>query len=1163
MTRMGLKWDVRWIAAVVVWVAGAAGASGQTITITAPLLPQGEATAPYTSLAFTASDSDAAATCCTWSASGLPATMSIDPGLGTISGTPTVAGQISFTVTATDTDNNTATTPTLTIDVIAGPAVSQASLQAGEQGVIYNQALTGVNGTAPYNLSLSSGSLPSGLGFSGGPTGSISGTPGPGTAGNYQITISVTDAAGGSGNQSYMLVVVPPPSINVITLAPGEVTVAYPNTSLTASGGTAPYQWFLVSGPTGLSIDPNSGLLSGTPTVSFNGNLVVRVADANSVTATANPPLTIASVPSISTASLPQGSLPQGEVGAAYPTSVLTVTGGTAPFTWSPISSSSIGGLAFSNGQFSGTPTSPVSNANITVRVTDGFNVTASLVLTLNIVTGPTITTGPLLPNGTINTPYIGATLAASGGIPGKSPSPAYTWSIIAGSLPVGLNLNPSADGTAAVVSGTPTVATTNDTFTVQVTDSNGITASKQFTMTIAGSLTIVTAPTLPNGAIGSAYSQTLTAAGGTPAYTWSITSGGLPGGMALSASGAISGTPTASGSFSFTVQVKDSANATATKTFTLAVASTLSITTAPKLANGTVSVGYSQALNATGGTPPYHWSVSSGGLPSGLVLDSGTGNIGGVPTTAGSFSFTVQVTDSASASAVKQFTLAVASGLTVTTPSTLPSGSAGVFYSASLTASGGTQPYRWAITSGALPNGVTLAAPTGVISGIPSAAGTFTFSATVTDNNSLSAGQSFTVTIASGLVIATPSQLPPGEVNTAYSQTLSATGGTPPYKLWLVSSGALPAGVTLDPNSGALKGTPTSAGNFSFTVQVTDNNGKTASKPFSLSIVTALSITTAPTLPPGTVGQAYSSGALTATGGTPPYTWTVVSGKIADGLALGPSDGSVTGTPTAAGTFTFTVQVTDAGGLNATQTFTIVVSLPAAPQLTLAGVPGSPAPAEQFNLALNIATAYPLDITGTITITFQPDAVAAADDPSIQFSPGGRTANFTIPKGSTAAVFAAPGNPTQIGLQTGTVSGSIALQFSVQAGGADLDVSGLNQTITIARAAPAIQSVKIVQSANGFQIQVTGYSTPRELTQAHVTFAAAAGANLQTTDVTESLSSVGSAWFTGSNSAQFGSQFILVLPFTASQGSVSAVASASVQLTNSTGTSGAVSAKF
>ena len=224
-----------------------------------------------------------------------------------------------------------------------------------------------------------------------------------------------------------------------------------------------------------------------------------------------------------------------------------------------------------------------------------------------------------------------------------------------------------------ATISGTPSSSGTFS-FTAQVTDAISISTSKAFTITIASGLAITTAPTLPTGEVGVSYSQPLTAAGGTAPYSWSISSGSLPGGLTPSGN-TISGIPTASGTFNFTVTVTDSASATASKAFTLTIASGLTITTSPSLPPGTLGASYTQPLAAAGGATPYHWSVTAGALPNGLTLDAAAGSIFGVPRSSGAFTFTVQVTDSASATATKQFSLNIGASLAIATPPLCPMG--------------------------------------------------------------------------------------------------------------------------------------------------------------------------------------------------------------------------------------------------------------------------------------------------------------------------------------------------------------------------------------------------------------------------------------------------------------------------------------------------------
>jgi hypothetical protein len=170
--------------------------------------------------------------------------------------------------------------------------------------------------------------------------------------------------------------------------------------------------------------------------------------------------------------------------------------------------------------------------------------------------------------------------------------------------------------------------------------------------------LAITTAPSLPAGRVGTPYSQTLAARDGASPYTWSLASGSLPPGLSLSSAGVISGTPTTRGTFAFSVKVTDLAVVADTVDFTIVI-SKLTITTAAALPAGQVGAQYSQTLAANDGATPYTWSVASGSLPPGLSLSS-AGVISGTPTTQGSYTFSIKVTDSASSTDIVEFTLAI-----------------------------------------------------------------------------------------------------------------------------------------------------------------------------------------------------------------------------------------------------------------------------------------------------------------------------------------------------------------------------------------------------------------------------------------------------------------------------------------------------------------------
>ena len=231
----------------------------------------------------------------------------------------------------------------------------------------------------------------------------------------------------------------------------------------------------------------------------------------------------------------------------------------------------------------------------------------------------------------------------------------------------------------------------------------------KVFTLTISPPITpiaISTGSPLPSGTVGTAYSRTLAATGGTSPYTWSLASGSLPVGLNLSSSGILSGTPTAEGSFNFTIRVTDGGTPqqNAQKAFSLTIVTALTVTTNSTLPFGIVGTPYSQTLAATGGTPPFTWAITAGSLPAGVNLSS-SGTLSGTPTAEGSFNFTIRVTDGGTPqqNAQKAFSLTIVSGLSVTTNSTLPSGFVGTPYSQTLAATGGTPPYTWALTAGSL----------------------------------------------------------------------------------------------------------------------------------------------------------------------------------------------------------------------------------------------------------------------------------------------------------------------------------------------------------------------------------------------------------------------------------------------------------------------------
>ena len=852
----------------------------------------------------------------TWLLTGgsLPAGVGLSSS-GAVSGTPTANGTFNFTAKVTDSlGANSSKGFTLLIKPPPSPlTITTTSLADGTQGVAYSASLGATGGTPGYTWLLIGGSLPSGVGLSS--SGSVSGTP---TAnGTFNFSAQVTDSLGAATSKGFSLLIKPPPSpltITTTSLADGTQNVAY-SASLAATGGTPGYTWSLAGGslPSGVGLSA-AGAVSGTPTANGSFSFTAQVAD--SLGATTSKGFTLLIKPAPVTLTITTSSLADGTQGVAYSAS-LGAAGGTPEYTWSLAGGSLPSGVGLSSsGTIGGTPTANGS-FSFTAQVADSLGATTSKGFTLLIKPAPvtlTITTSSL-PDGTQGVNY-STSLAATGGTPG------YIWSLTGGSLPAGVGLSSSG-----IISGPPT-ANGSFGFTAQVADSLGATTSKDFTLLIkpaTGALTITTT-SLPDGTQGVAYSASLASTGGTPEYTWSLIGGSLPAGVGLSASGSVSGTPTANGTFNFTAQVADSAGAKTSKGFTLQIkplSGPLTITT-PSLPDGAQLTSYNQALAASGGTPGYTWLVTEGSLPPGVFL-SAAGFLSGTPTTNGSFDFTVQVTDSVAAKASRSFTLVIKitpGPLNIST-SSLPDGTQGVPYSYALAASGGAPEYTWSQTGGALPTGITLS-PGGLLSGTPAVNGSFNFTVQVSDSLAAKTSKNFALSIKAGAVTLTitTSAVPEAAQGTSYNQALAAAGGKPEYT-WSLTGGALPPGVTLSP-AGILSGTPSANGSFNFTAQVADSLGATAARSFTLLVQTSgpLKITTT-SLADGIPGAGYTQ-TLTAVGGAPgPIIWSII-GALPPGIALDGTSGVLSGKPLQPGAQTFTVQAKDSAGSVAQTTLSI-----------------------------------------------------------------------------------------------------------------------------------------------------------------------------------------------------------------------------------------------
>src|SRR6478609_5054472 len=265
---------------------------------------------------------------------------------------------------------------------------------------------------------------------------------------------------------------------------------------------------------------------------------------------------------------------------------------------------------------------------------------------------------------------------------------------------------------------------------------------------------------------------------------------------------------------------------------------SSLAITTT-SLPEQTVNHPYSASMSGSGGAPPYTWSVSPA-LPGNLSLNAGNGAITGTPTTQGTTTHTFTLRDSSAPSQTvdQPLNLTIEPALAITTTS-FPDASISSSYNEPVETVGGIGALTFSIVlpgTGTLPQNLGLNPTTGIISGTPTApAGTFPFTVRVQDIS----GQQDTKDLSISVTLTTPPQitttsLPGGTAGQPYNERVRSTGGIGQLA-WSISAGSLPPGLTLDPSSGIISGTPTRGGSFTFTVKITDSVGQSDTQDLSI----------------------------------------------------------------------------------------------------------------------------------------------------------------------------------------------------------------------------------------------------------------------------------------------------------------------------------------
>jgi hypothetical protein len=825
-------------------------------------------------------------------------------------------------------------------------------------------------GSPPPTLT-GNGVLPNGVSFDDA-TGLLSGTPLPGTGGTYDLTFAATNGVKPGATQSFVLTVNQAPSFTSGNAATFTVGVSGSFT-VTASGFPAPVLSESGTLPTGLSFNPSTGALSGTPQVGTGGNypLVFTASNGVGTAATQQFTLVVDTAPTITSAN--STTFTVGTPGSF----TVTATGMPAP----SLQGNGLlpNGVVFDDatGLLSGTPLPGTGGTyELTFAALNGASPNAIQSFILTVDAAPAIVSA----NSTTFTVGESGTFSVTAH---GFPAPTFTES---GTLPNGLSFNPST----GLLSGTPQLGT-GGVYPIDLTATNGVgsPATQAFTLIVdaAPAITSANATTFTAGTNGS---FTVTASG-LPSPTFSE-SGALPNGVSFNdATGLLSGTPSTGtgGAYDLTFTASNGVSPNATQSFILTVDERPAITSDD---GTTFTAGASGTFTVTANGFPTPTFVQSGPLPAGVNFNSTSGVLSGTPQpgTGGTYVLAITPTNIVGPGGTQTFMLVVDQAPAFTSPSgtVFTVGTAGTF---NVTTSG--TPAAALGETGTLPSGVTFNGATGTLTGTPQAGTGGTYDLTFTASNGISpnASQSFVLTVDQAPAITSAS----GTFFTAGvpgTFTVTASGFPAPT---FVEIGPLPDGVTFS-NAGVLSGTPIAAipGTFPLTFSAANGVGLSGGQDFTLTVVTAPAITSANSAT-FVVGSASSFSVTVSGSPTPTLS---ESGALPNGLSFNTATDAISGTPaTGTGaTYPLTFTASNGASANATQTFMLIVD--EAPAITssntatfVAGSAGSFAvvangfPAPTFNEAgtlpsglgfssIGVLSGTPLPGTGgTFSVTFTP----------------------------------------------------------------------------------------------------------------------------------------------------------------------------------------------
>ena len=820
-----------------------------------------------------------------------------------------------------------------------------------------------------------------------------------------------------------------PASQSIIGVVNTAITATTP---MSSTGMVGAVSYLATPGlPAGLTLDPSTGVISGTPTSAQSTSThLITVTGATSGSATATISI---SVSSASASITPTQQTINGRVGTALATSSsLTTTGltGSVSYTVTPALPAGLS-LNGSTGVITGTPTTATAALPYVITATGATSGTVSANVTLGIAS-PTATVANA---SQVIQAEAGQAITASAPLDPTGLTGTVTYSI-SPQLPTGMSFNPST----GVISGTPLTPLSGVTFTVTASGSTSGVATGIVTLTVATAGTSVTSPTQAViTPAGSAITPTVapTTTGMTGPFTYMV-SPQLPAGLVLDpATGVISGTPTSGlPATEFAVTVIDSNGDIASFSTVIAVAS--SGTTASPASQQSVGAAgsaiTSTALVSTTGLSGTARFTVTPLLPAGLVLDPATGVISGTPT-AGFASTVFTITGSGATSGVVSVPVTLAansSGATVTpaTANVTSTVNSAITATAALTVSGVGSNTVFTVLP-ALPAGLTLNSATGVVSGTPTSTQTAqTYLISATGSTGVVHHQ-LTIAVSSVGASLTPATLTisaqTGVAITATS-SLTPTGltGSASYSI----SPALPVGLSLNASTGVISGTPTATHVTSSFVLT--GSGATSGTATSIVTVTVAGISPSTQTVQGSVGQALTATSAFNSVGISGVITYAVSPSLPSGLALNTSTGVISGTPTTA---------QSAASYTITGTGAVAGSATASVSIQLAGL--SPT-----NQTVQATYGSSLTPTTSLTATGFTGAVSYSVSPSL---PTG-----LVMSSSTGVI---SGTPTQVPANT---------SYTVTATGATAGTATASLSLSVAAIAPAAPSAITVNIVRG-----------------------------------------------------------------------------------------------